>query len=149
MGILKTLIILVALGGLLTGLPSETTAAVVPPKSAAFVSAPAEGADPPVVARAANAPRDESERAEEILSGLAGAYTHLDDVTVSMGATPKGEQAVAYYLDGEIVVNPAHEASIEKILAHEVWHVIDWRDNGRLDWGENIPPSNSSDYLKR
>jgi hypothetical protein len=24
-----------------------------------------------------------------------------------------------------------------------VWHVIDWRDNGRIDWGESVPPSDS------
>jgi hypothetical protein len=25
-------------------------------------------------------------------------------------------------------------------MAHEIWHIIDWRDNGRIDWGENVPP---------
>ncbi len=39
--------------------------------------------------------------------------------------------------------------SIEKILAHEVWHVIDWRDNGRLDWGEDLPPANVAAYRSR
>jgi hypothetical protein len=45
-------------------------------------------------------------------------------------------------------VSPEHDATIDEILAHEIWHVIDWRDNGRLDWGEDLPPINSSDYLK-
>ncbi len=66
-----------------------------------------------------------------------------------MGTTPRGEQAVAYYTEGRIVINRAHTVSIEKILDHEIWHVIDWRDNGRLDWQENLPPSNAQDFAKK
>ena len=91
---------------------------------------------------------DETRRANEVLDGLKARYRYLDDVTVSVGATPNGEQAVAYYTHDRIVISPTHVTSIESILAHEVWHIIDWHDNGRLDWGEDLPPSNSYTFVK-
>jgi hypothetical protein len=91
----------------------------------------------------------EDERARELLGNLSDTYRHLDGVTVRFAKTPKGEEAVAYYTVGEIVINTEHTVSIDEILAHEVWHVIDYRDNGQLDWGENLPPENASDYLRR
>jgi hypothetical protein len=90
---------------------------------------------------------DDSRRAAEALDSLRAKYRYLDGVSVAMGATPNDEQAVAYYTQDQIVISTTHEASIEKILAHEVWHIIDWRDNGRLDWGEDLPPINTYAYL--
>lgn len=78
-------------------------------------------------------------KAQSILAGLIAKYPVLAGTTVSMGSTPGGYQAVCYYKSGRIVVNPNHTANLTTILTHEVWHVIDWRDNGRIDWGENIP----------
>ncbi len=89
----------------------------------------------------------DTRRANEVLDGLKARYRSLDGVTVVLGETPRGEQAVAYYTEGRIVISRSHSVAIEKILAHEIWHIIDWRDNGRLDWHENLPPYNSSDYL--
>ena len=91
---------------------------------------------------------DDQRLAEETLKTLQARYQYLDDVTVSMGTTPNDEQAVAYYTEGEIVISSDHVTGIETILAHEVWHVIDWRDNGRLDWGEDLPPHNSYTYVR-
>lgn len=78
-------------------------------------------------------------QAKSILAGLIKKYPILKGTTVSIGATPGGYQAVAYYKSGRIVISPTHTASLTKILNHEVWHIIDWRDNGRIDWGENVP----------
>jgi hypothetical protein len=89
----------------------------------------------------------DSRLANETLDGLKAKYRNLDGVTVVLGATPRGEQAVAYYTEGRIVISRSHSVGIEKILAHEIWHVIDWRDNGRIDWHENLPPYNASTYL--
>ncbi|HET6352353.1 MAG TPA: hypothetical protein VFG89_09530 [Coriobacteriia bacterium] len=89
----------------------------------------------------------EVERARSIVSQLAKTYRYLDGVTVEFGVTPEGREAVAYYTEGQILVSSTHKVELDKILAHEIWHVIDWRDNGRLDWGEDLPPDNSSDYL--
>jgi len=90
---------------------------------------------------------EDTRYAKTALEGLAESYRYLDGVTVSLGTTPKGEEAIAYYTEGEIVISRAHTVSIDTILAHEIWHVIDYRDNGKLDWGENLPPRESSDYL--
>jgi hypothetical protein len=86
--------------------------------------------------------------ARESLEELQEKYDYLDGVTVSGGATPSGHEAVAYYREGRIVISPTRSASVEDILAHEVWHIIDWRDNGRIDWGENVPPTGWAAYLK-
>ncbi|MBE0476208.1 MAG: hypothetical protein IBX62_03810 [Coriobacteriia bacterium] len=91
---------------------------------------------------AANKPSAGSKlaQARAILAGLIRKYPILKGTTVTIGETPNGYQAVAYYQSGRIVINPNHKASLETILNHEVWHIIDWRDNGRIDWGENVPP---------
>ncbi|PKQ36916.1 MAG: hypothetical protein CVT59_10540 [Actinobacteria bacterium HGW-Actinobacteria-1] len=77
--------------------------------------------------------------AKSILAGLIAKYPILKGTTVSIGTTPGGYQAVAYYQSGRIIVSSSHTASLSRILTHEVWHIIDWRDNGRIDWGENVP----------
>lgn len=87
-------------------------------------------------------------RARAALASLASRYRHLDGVTVAYGVTPNGEEAVAYYTEGRIVISANHTVDEATILAHEVWHIIDWRDNGVLDWGERVPPSDAGAYLK-
>jgi len=81
----------------------------------------------------------ELSQARSILTGLIARYPIIKGATVTMGSTPSNYQAVCYYKSGHIVLNPNHTASLSTILNHEVWHIIDWRDNGRIDWGENIP----------
>lgn len=122
--------------------------ATLPPHDRAAALAPTiPAAD--TGASSAVAALGETVRAQVVLASLAAKYDYLDGVTVSMGYTPKGEQAVAYYSEGQIVIDLAHEASIDDILGHEVWHIIDWRDNGRLDWGEYLPPAESAAYLRK
>jgi hypothetical protein len=141
---LAPLVALLVFGPSATG-SSSPPASFTPPTATTVVApAPAESTDDISAAQVAR----DARRAQELLEESQATYRHLDGVTVTMGATPNGEQAVAYYTDGEIVISPTHEASIEDILSHEIWHVIDWRDNGGLDWGEDIPPDNSSDYLR-
>jgi len=89
----------------------------------------------------------EARFAQQALRQLQATHRYLDGVTVRIAATPGGKQAVAYYTEGEIVIDPAHSVELSTILDHEIWHVIDWRDNGRLDWGESVPPRNAADYL--
>ena len=79
-------------------------------------------------------------QARSILASLISAHPVLEGVTVSIGSTPGGYQAVAYYKSGRILVNPNHTSSLERILRHEIWHIIDWRDNNHIDWGESVPP---------
>jgi hypothetical protein len=84
---------------------------------------------------------DDLATAKSVLASLQAKYRYLDGVTVRIDDTPKNYQAVAYMGRGIIVINPNHTASISTILKHEIWHIIDYRDNGTIDWGENVPRS--------
>lgn len=86
----------------------------------------------------APAPVDETARARSILARYISKYPILSGSTVSFG-NAKGYQAICYYQSGRIVISPTHTRSLETIIAHEVGHILDWRDNGVIDWGENIP----------
>lgn len=76
--------------------------------------------------------------ARRLLAAQIANHPILRGVTLTFGDA-KGRQAIAYYTSGRIVISPSHTASLDRIVAHEVWHIIDWRDNGRIDWGENVP----------
>jgi hypothetical protein len=147
MKVLRSFLLAVAIGAILLAASLVARPAVV----AAPASAAPSAKQAPAAASDESDPvpgPDITERAAQLLAEHARAYRHLDAVTIHEGPTPKGEQAVSYYTDGEIVISPDHTATLEDIVAHEIWHVIDWRDNGRMDWGEQVPPTNASDYLK-
>ena len=78
--------------------------------------------------------------AQAILETLVARHPELQQapVTVEFGDA-RGYQAVTYYTIGRIVISPTHSASLDTILRHEVGHIVDWRDNGVIDWGENLP----------
>lgn len=119
--------------------------------AAAMIAAGAFAFGPaPVAANAEDASTEPTghEAALGRIEELKARYRFLDGVTIAFGATPDGSQAVAYHTKGHIVIDPSHTARIEDILAHEIWHVIDYRDNGRIDWGESVPPRNATEYLK-
>ena len=95
-----------------------------------------------VTRRAKAAPKpagSELAKAKAILASMIARYPILAGTTLSFGKTPGGYQAVTYYKSGRILISPTHTASLDRIVRHEAWHVIDWRDNGRIDWGENVP----------
>ncbi len=87
-------------------------------------------------------------RAKAILARQVARYPILRGTTVEIGDA-KGYQAISYYKSGRIVISPSHRASLERIIAHEIWHIIDWRHNNRIDWGENIPPKNASRFATK
>jgi len=94
-----------------------------------------------VATKSPSAPQTEGDklaRAQALLDEQIAKYPILEGVTVSFGDA-RGHQAIAYYTTGRIVISPNHTAPLEKIIAHEVWHIIDWRTNGKILWGENIP----------
>ena len=115
---------------------------VLPAEAAAFASPVAY---PRPVALDVD-PRD-ARAAAEALGDLQRAYRLLDGVTVTFGDTPRGHEAVAYYTQGRIVISRTHTVDVVTILRHEVWHIIDWRDDQVIDWGESLPPAVSSTYL--
>jgi hypothetical protein len=98
-------------------------------------------------ASVAKSPRvSDQTQAKAILASLKTRYhRYLSGATVTMGSA-RGYQAISYYTSGRIVVSPTHRASLTRIMNHEIWHIIDWRDNGRIDWGERVPPSNAASY---
>lgn len=77
--------------------------------------------------------------AQSILAGYIAKYPILAGSTVTFGDA-KGYQAISYYKSGRIVISSSHTRSLQTIIGHEIWHIIDWRDNGVIDWGENVPP---------
>jgi len=79
----------------------------------------------------------ESAQAQEILNRLIAEHPILRGDTIEMGDA-EGHQAVAYPGAGRIVVSPNHTALLTRIVAHEAGHIVDYRDNGRIDWGENV-----------
>jgi hypothetical protein len=115
--------------------------------AAAYTAARATAKKPAAKKPAAKASvGSDAARVQSILASLKARYPrYLSGVTVSLGAA-RGYQAISYYTSGRIVVSPTHSASLERILGHEIWHIIDWRDNGRIDWGERVPPSNAASY---
>lgn len=86
------------------------------------------------------------QEAQRILDRLIATYPILRGTTVTFGDA-KGHQAIAYYTSGRIVISATHTASLQRIIEHEIWHIIDWRDNGKINWGESVPPSNWRDYV--
>jgi hypothetical protein len=77
--------------------------------------------------------------AQTILASYIARYPILRGATISYGDA-QGYQAICYYKSGRIVISKTHTASLQRIIGHEIWHIIDYRDNGRIDWGENVPP---------
>jgi hypothetical protein len=155
MGTLRTILLSSALALVLLAAAVAIAPSAVSASTAAPKPAPSKPLQQPSTAAPAEPVRDPAREAEELkranalLRTAQKQYRYLDGVTLRIGPTPADQQAVAYYTVGEIVINPNHAASIEKILAHEVWHIIDWRDNGRLDWGEDLPPDNLDDYRSK
>jgi len=89
---------------------------------------------------------DEAALAQTILDGLKARYPrYLGNATVEFG-NANGYQAISYYTIGRIVISPTHTATLQRILDHEVWHIIDWQDNSQMNWGEAIPPANMGEY---
>jgi hypothetical protein len=84
-------------------------------------------------------------RARAILAGYVAKYPILKGTTVEFGDA-RGHQAIALYKSGRIIISPTHTASLERIIGHEIWHIIDWRDNGQINWGESVPPANASSF---
>ena len=124
--------------------PGPKTATVVPaptPVAGTRNAAPATGTSRPTgAASSTTGGTSEQATAQAILNRYIGQYPILAGSTVTFGDA-KGYQAICYYQSGRIVISPTHTASLEAIMAHEIWHIIDWRDNGVIDWGENVPPS--------
>ncbi len=94
---------------------------------------------PTATVRTASTSTGELATARRILAGYKAKYPILRGATVEFG-NARGYQAISYYTSGRIVISRNHSASLSRIIGHEIWHVIDWRDNGKINWGERVPP---------
>jgi hypothetical protein len=129
--------------------PAKTATPIVVPKPAPATGVATTGGGgtsggsvvPAATQTAATSAQTELARARAILAGYVAKYPILKGTTVTFGTTPGGYQAVAYYTAGRILIKTDHTTSLERIIAHEIWHIIDYRDNGTIDWGENVPPN--------
>lgn len=54
----------------------------------------------------------------------------LSGVSLSFGET-YGYEAIAYYKSGYIVISPNHTTSLSTLIAHEVEHIIAYRQSGK------------------
>lgn len=66
-------------------------------------------------------------------------FPQLKGVRIEWSHQTYGHQAVTFYQSGVIRINPDRRAPLWKIVRHETGHVVDWRNNHHIDWGENIP----------
>ena len=116
----------------------RTAATVTRTSTATVTRTAAPAASPTAPAASAPVAAPSSADAQSILNRYIAKYPVLQGATVTYGDA-KGYQAICYYKSGRIVISAAHTRSLETIIAHEVGHILDWRDNGVIDWGENIP----------
>lgn len=77
--------------------------------------------------------QSEQAHAEQILDSLIAKNPLLQGATVYIRQCPHNWQACVYYKTAVIWVDPDHKASLEKIMAHESDHIIDWRTDGDID----------------
>ncbi|MBF4509235.1 MAG: hypothetical protein ISP10_01965 [Aeromicrobium sp.] len=117
---------------------SATVIRVAAPRPTATRVSTGGSTQAPTATRTASAPSSLA-TAQAILNRYIAKYPILKGSTVTFGDA-KGYQAICYYKSGRIIISPTHTRSLETIIAHEVGHILDWRDNGVIDWGENIPP---------
>lgn len=54
----------------------------------------------------------------------------LEGVSLSFGET-YGYEAISYYKSGHIVISPTHTYPLSTLIAHEVNHIIAWRQSGQ------------------
>lgn len=74
---------------------------------------------------------------------LTGATVSIDASSISASNI-----AVAYYTSKRIIINPNWDAmtasTLENIVNHETWHILDFAIDSRIDWGEYVPPTSTA-----
>lgn len=75
-------------------------------------------------------------KAEQILAYYISKYPILKGVKVYVRDCPNNWQGCAYYTKGIILVDPDHTAPLQKIIEHEVMHIIDWRTDNKIDYND-------------
>ncbi|MDI6799325.1 MAG: hypothetical protein QMD53_01350 [Actinomycetota bacterium] len=76
---------------------------------------------------------DEAALAQTLLNAEIAKNPILVGATIKIQECPNNWQACAWYKRGEIWIDPDHTAPLERIISHEVAHIIDWREDGDID----------------
>jgi hypothetical protein len=87
-------------------------------------------------ASSASAGYSKQDEANAILAGLIAQYPLLQGSVVYIQETPNGWEGAAYYKSGVILVNPNHTYSLYEIIYHEAMHILDWREDGKIDYND-------------
>lgn len=74
--------------------------------------------------------------AQALLNAEIAKNPILVGTTIKIQECPNDWQACAWYKRGEIWVDPDHRAPLERIISHEVAHIIDWREDGDIDYND-------------
>lgn len=75
----------------------------------------------------------EAALAQSILAGYISRYPILRGVQVYIRDCPNNWQGCAYYRQGIILIDPDHTAPLSSIIAHEVQHILDYRQDNDID----------------
>lgn len=78
----------------------------------------------------------EQKRAEQILNAFILKYPILKGVKIYVKDCPNNWQGCAYYTKGIILIDPDHTAPLERIIEHEIKHIIDWREDYDIDYND-------------
>lgn len=75
----------------------------------------------------------EAALARSILASYIARYPILRGVQVYIRDCPNNWQGCAYYRQGIILIDPDHTAPLSSIIAHEVQHILDYRQDNDID----------------
>ncbi len=119
-------------------------------EGAAFYAMSAYTGTAPVVSPPVSSVSSDLSRAQTALQGYINKCpSYLTGATVTFGDAAVGNNvAIVFYTSKHIAINPNWDAmtasSLETIVNHEVWHIIDFALDSKIDWGENIPPATTA-----
>jgi len=92
--------------------------------------------------RKTSTPKSSASSSGSELSKLGPSWRHDLAIPSSPGRpcrrTHRRYQAVAYYKSGRILISTSHTSSLDRIIKHECWHIIDWREQRPYRLGENV-----------
>lgn len=77
----------------------------------------------------------EQDEANAILASIIAQYPILAGSVVYIRETPNGWEGCAYYKSGVILVSPYHTYPLSEIIWHEAMHILDYREDGKIDNG--------------
>lgn len=82
---------------------------------------------------------DDLRFAQSVINYYITACPILTGTVAEFGDT-YGYQAISLGASKKIRLNPNHTVDTRVLIDHEIWHIYDYVDNGRMDWGESVPP---------